>query len=241
MQEQEICFGDLLKIRNTVGSKAFHSSIKQINKSDPVEAEVVEKEEPSSFTLNSKFEKKPVDVKAKKPEAKERRSKNAPQEVTSKKPVTRRRMILNTEVKARDPRFDSLTGTYNPALFERSYGFVHDLQAQELAAQKKALRGSTDETLRKQTDVLESAIKLREHLRKKQESRREWKKKEAELVQSGKKPYFVKKSVERTQRLVGQFANIPKDKIDKVLEKKRKRNASKQQVKIPKTRRSEAS
>lgn len=226
-ETSELSFGDLLKIRDTVGSKAFHNALSksEVQKNDAIER-------PGSDVKDSR---------------QQRRNKNQPIEITSKKPTSRKRIIINTEVKPRDPRFDSLAGHYNPELFDRSYGFLNDLQKSELLEKKMLLKkkkkecGGEDEAvemLKADVNKLESKINHIERTKLQKIHKRSWKKKEAELVKKGKTPYFVKKSVINTQNLISKFKTIPADQIDKVLEKKRKRNAAKQQVKIPSKRRS---
>lgn len=165
----DISFGELLKIRNTVGTKTYHQSLRK----------------GSSEGRDALKDRKDVDSKKERDSRKEKKSKNAPVEVTSKKPMTRKRSIINTEVKARDPRFDSLAGKYNPELFDRSYSFLEDLQKKELVEQKKSLRNSTDTDLKKQTDVLESRLKLKERMRAQQLEKRIWKKKVTCILMKG--------------------------------------------------------
>ena len=70
--------------------------------------------------------------------------------------------------------------------------------------------------------------------------KREWKKEEQKKVDLGKKPYFMKKSDFKVKELTQKYQHMTAhgQDIDKLLEKKRKRTASKQQTRIPKTRRS---
>jgi ribosomal RNA-processing protein 36 len=221
MDSSEISFGQLLNIKQTVGSKTFHQSF-----------------HPSKQETQTQ-KPKPVSSKPKK-------TKNGPVEITSKKPTTRKRMILNTLTKSRDPRFDSLSGKYNPELFERSYGFIGEIQKNELIQQKNILKDNKGEfseeelqNLKKKTDIMSSRLALSERTKLQQIEKNQWKKKEASLISNGKKPYFMKNSQMKTQMLIKKFKEIPLNMIDKVLEKKRKRNATKQQVKIPSKRRSE--
>ncbi|KAF9015122.1 hypothetical protein BDQ17DRAFT_18856 [Cyathus striatus] len=63
-----------------------------------------------------------------------RKNKHAPTEVTSKRPVTRRRTVVEMKkVEARDPRFLPTAGEYSAAKFQQNYGFLADSHKTELA------------------------------------------------------------------------------------------------------------
>ncbi|MCP6451527.1 rRNA biogenesis protein RRP36, partial [Klebsiella pneumoniae] len=63
-----------------------------------------------------------------------RSSKHAPQEQTSKKPVSRRREILpDTRRKSRDPRFDPLMGKLDEAKARKAYAFLDEYRDSEMA------------------------------------------------------------------------------------------------------------
>lgn len=67
-----------------------------------------------------------------------RSNKNAPTEVSSKRPVPRRRNVIETgSSQVRDPRFESLSGSVNKDLFSKSYSFLPEMFKQELSTLKK--------------------------------------------------------------------------------------------------------
>ena len=85
-----------------------------------------------------------------------KKSKNAPSEISSKIPTSRKRIITAPSYKPRDPRFDSLSGHFNPSLYQRSYGsFLDDMQKQELHTLKDALKKVKDE---EQKQAIEQGI-----------------------------------------------------------------------------------
>ena len=57
-------------------------------------------------------------------------------------------------------------------------------------------------------------------------------------VQQGKTPFYLKKGEFKKLELVKKFKQLQGQDVDKLLEKKRKRNASKQHTRLPKSRRS---
>lgn len=69
-----------------------------------------------------------------------RSNKNAPTEVSSKRPVSRRRNVIETaSSQVRDPRFESLSGSVNKDLFAKSYSFLPDMFKDELGTLKRTL------------------------------------------------------------------------------------------------------
>ena len=62
--------------------------------------------------------------------------------------------------------------------------------------------------------------------------------KEKEAVKAGKKPFFLKKSEKKRQELVSRYEELKATgRLQKVLTKKRKKNAAKDHRYIPSTRR----
>lgn len=73
-------------------------------------------------------------------ELEKRAHKHAPTEMSSKKPVSRRRNVVETSAKQiRDPRFESLSGSENKDLFAKSYAFLPEIFRDELATLKRTL------------------------------------------------------------------------------------------------------
>ncbi|SNX81486.1 related to rRNA biogenesis protein RRP36 [Melanopsichium pennsylvanicum] len=68
-------------------------------------------------------------------------NKNAPTEISSKRPVSRRRSVVETPstTHIRDPRFESLSGSVNKDLFSKSYSFLPEMFKDELSTLKKTL------------------------------------------------------------------------------------------------------
>lgn len=188
----------------------------------------------SSAKFTNKVQKLPRQLVQK------RTDKNQPLEMSSKKPVTRKRTVVQVPAPtARDVRFDSLAGQFNPELFKKSYGFIAELQQAEMAQLKSQIQKEKDpETKKEMVKVLnshESKVKAQQLKDRQQDDKRAWKKDEMQKVALGKKPYFLKEAQTRTNALVKKYKTIA-DKggdIDKILEQRRKRNASKLKTRLP--------
>ncbi|RUS32087.1 hypothetical protein BC938DRAFT_476321 [Jimgerdemannia flammicorona] len=194
-----------------------------------------------------------------------RSSKNKPVEQTSKRPVGRFREVVGAVgLKRRDPRFDQLSGKLNQDLFEKSYSFLDGYKSSELSMLREQIRKeknaeektklqelltrmvgyytslfwgkAMDCTTLRNWQSRDSTLKIQKH---KLELKRERKKVEMEFVKKGKKPFFLKKSDEKKLELIQKFESLKGTKnFDKILEKKRKRNAAKEHRHVPYKRRS---
>ncbi|KAJ3000079.1 hypothetical protein HDV02_000727 [Globomyces sp. JEL0801] len=202
---EEISFGNLIQVRDSLGSKSFNSIYNskvskkknQITTNDVEEEEEEEKETP------------------KKKKVFKRDDKNMPQEITSKKPVTRKRTIIESN------------NNYEESEVEQ----LKKVIATEKDVEKKA-------NLKSQLTKLTSKLNARKLKEKRMEMEKGWKKKELELVKQGKKPFYMKNSEKKKLELVEKFKSIGKGvSMEKFLEKRRKKNASREHRKIPSTRR----
>ncbi|GFG38551.1 hypothetical protein Cfor_07100 [Coptotermes formosanus] len=74
-----------------------------------------------------------------------RENKNRPREMSSKHPARTENLTVHSRKAApRDPRFDSLCGSFNEKGFRHAYSFVSDLRAQEKEQLKQELKTHTD-------------------------------------------------------------------------------------------------
>jgi ribosomal RNA-processing protein 36 len=130
-----------------------------------------------------------------------RASKNAPQEVSSKRAVTRKREVVEVhKVKARDPRFDpAVNSRYDEHEFRKNYKFLEDYRESEMKMLKGELKKSKDErrneVMMKKLKSMESQKQSQMNKDKVQEVIREHKKAEREKVKMGKKAYHLKASM----------------------------------------------
>ncbi|XP_029162394.1 ribosomal RNA processing protein 36 homolog [Nylanderia fulva] len=167
-----------------------------------------------------------------------RENKNRPREMSSKKPVfTFREIVPVKKVAARDPRFDSLCGTFNEKAFKHSYAFINDLKKNDLKTLQNELKEATDpKTVRKIKYLiqrLENQLREENRRKEKEEKKQEEKKKLLESIKQGEKPVFKKKSETKILNLVSQYEELKsKGKLKKHIERLRKKNKHKDRVKL---------
>ncbi|KAK6534700.1 rRNA biogenesis protein rrp36 [Arthrobotrys megalospora] len=186
-------------------------------------------------------EGEPQDSKSK------RTSKHAPTEMSSKKAVSRRRIVVEMPADTtRDPRFDQIgqSGAVNMDKIAKNYDFLDDYRDSEIKAlRQEAVKEKNP--IRKQE--LENTLKSLESKRDARKRRlehdkilAEHKKKERDAIKQGKKPFYLKKSEQKKLVLTTQFANMGEKQRSRVIEKKRKKIASKEKKRMPWSRRTAA-
>lgn len=122
--------------------------------------------------------------------------------MSARRPVSRNRQVVEThELKARDPRFDVLSGSVNKDLFRKSYSFLAEQHQHELDTMRKTAAAARKNRQLPQEDkdrIEESLRRMenREVTRKNKdlqdEAMRKWKKEEADKRKEGKKAFFLK-------------------------------------------------
>ncbi|KND93532.1 rRNA biogenesis protein RRP36 [Tolypocladium ophioglossoides CBS 100239] len=166
-----------------------------------------------------------------------RSSKHAPQEQSSKKPVSRRREILaDTRRKVRDPRFDPLVGRVDESKASRAYAFLDDYRDSEMADLRAQIKKTKDtdakEDLKRQLLSMESKRKARKKKDDEEKLLLEHRRQEKELVAQGKKPFYLKKSEQKKQLLTQRFESMSKGQVDRAIERKRKKVAGKEKKEL---------
>ncbi|XP_029448647.1 ribosomal RNA processing protein 36 homolog [Rhinatrema bivittatum] len=173
------------------------------------------------------------------PKKKARLNKNRPIEVSSKKPVPFLRQIVPVKKKVhRDPRFDDLSGEYNPEVFEKTYSFLRDIKEEEEEVVQKKLKKTRDPV---EKEKLQQLLKRMVQQEASGRSQQKWraqqlvlKRQQRDLAKAGRKPFYLKKSEKRKLELAEKYELLKKSgKLQSFLSKKRKRNASKDQRKMP--------
>mmetsp|Transcript_4555 Transcript_4555/g.13100 ORF Transcript_4555/g.13100 Transcript_4555/m.13100 type:complete len:325 (-) Transcript_4555:426-1400(-) len=172
-----------------------------------------------------------------------RENKNRPTEASSRKPVGRLRDVVQTpRIERKDPRFEELSGRYNPERFRKQYSFLYDeALPQERAAVKSMLKKvkgvEAKEALTTRAGQLDAALREDALRQKKRKFEAELKAKEREAVRAGKKPFFLKKTDRRKAELVAQYQDLQKSGgLDKFLAKRRRKNAAKDHRYVPAAR-----
>ncbi|CAA6673628.1 unnamed protein product [Spirodela intermedia] len=163
-----------------------------------------------------------------------RTNKNRPMEMSSKVPAGRFREVIQAPKKVfRDPRFESLCGSLDADGFRKRYSFIFDV---ELPNEKKKLqtmvRKSKDPNARNELqqhiDWIDKQLKSGPPKNLDAEILSEHKKKEREAAKQGKRPFYLKKSEIRERKLLQKYNELKASgKLEAFVEKKRKKNASK--------------
>ncbi|KAJ3209806.1 TBC1 domain member 8B [Dinochytrium kinnereticum] len=226
---EDVSFGQLLKVQQQIGLKKFKKlqSGSEVNAKDDEERQILQKQA-----------KKEKTSRPSESELSKRRNKHAPQEVTAKRPVTRKRNVIEIpKQKSRDPRFDSLSGTLNTGLFKDSYKFLNDYRKSEIEMIEKTLKKEKSPVEREKLQKLQQSMITAQRAEAADAKRKgllkEWKKTESEAVKQGKKPFFLKKSDVKKMMLIEKYKNMTPAQVEKVLEKRRKDNASSERRFLP--------
>ncbi|KAF8521499.1 hypothetical protein JB92DRAFT_2890686 [Gautieria morchelliformis] len=201
------------------------------------------------------------DAGANLPTRKERRpiqhrsSKHAPMEVTSKKPVPRRRQVVEVHpIRPRDPRFSDVSGSLSIDRFRSNYDFLPSLHTTELSTLKQSLARarklliSSPRDLRQEREEevhrLEQAVKRAESIvnrERREEAERQalskLHKEEKEKRISGKKAWWMKdadkKAVRVRARMDAIAATGGKRAVKKAIEKKQRKVGQKEKKSRP--------
>lgn len=172
-----------------------------------------------------------------------RENKNAPQELSAKKPVSRLRTIVeSTGPKPRDPRFDPLCGHFNQGLFDKAYEFIDDYRKSEVEMITNELKTTTHDNtdaekrksnLHKSLHRIESQLDAEQKRRTNQQLKREWRRQETELIKQGKRPFYLSRKQEKQMQLVDKFRKTAPEMRGQTVEKHRKKLHSRSLKKIP--------
>ncbi|KID77532.1 rRNA biogenesis protein RRP36 [Metarhizium brunneum] len=160
-----------------------------------------------------------------------RSSKHAPLEQTSKRPVSRMREIIpDNRRKARDPRFDpsvNRIGKLDEAKARSAYAFLDDYRDSEMADLRAQIKATKDERardeLKRQLMSMESKKKSRASKDDEDRLLAEHRRKEKDLVAQGKTPFYLKKSEQKKQLLLGRYDRMTKGQVDRAIERRRKK------------------
>lgn len=123
-----------------------------------------------------------------------------PAEISTKIPVSRKRQVVTVHKRVvRDPRFDTLSGEYNPGLFKRTYGFLDDLKIEEMETLKRDIRREKDpemkEKLQRGLQLMQQRQLAEKNKERRQAIKRDFRKQQEERVRQGKRAAFLKKCI----------------------------------------------
>jgi len=187
-----------------------------------------------------------------------RENKNRPREISSKKPVSRLNpAVVIKKFVSRDPRFDSLCGTYDEKAFKYSYAFLDEYRANDLKTLQEELKRTTDPKMIKKIKYLiqrlENQLKEGKKQKEKEEKKQQEKKELLETIKRGKKLVFKKKceliilkfntffiilfcffaAEKKILNLVSQYEELKNTgKLKKHIQRLRKKNKHKDRAKL---------
>ncbi|XP_020832461.1 LOW QUALITY PROTEIN: kelch domain-containing protein 3-like [Phascolarctos cinereus] len=165
--------------------------------------------------------------------------KQRPLEMSSKTRVPFLRQVVPVRKKvARDPRFDDLSGEYNPEVFEKTYRFLNEYRAKEkeLVAKhlKKSKPGEEQEKLKQLLFRMDQQEAAQQEKKRQQEQRLALKQEQRAQARQGHRPYFLKKSEQRQLALAEKYKKLKRSqKLESFLSRKRRRNAGKDRRRLP--------
>ncbi len=179
-----------------------------------------------------------------------RQSKHAPTILSSKHQVSRRRDVFEPSLatKSRDPRFDPTVQASNPdqntvEKANKNYSFLTSYQAAEILELKAQIKKSKSPEvvaeLKQRVMAFENRIRSVEAKQRARDIEKQHKQKEKDMIRTGQKtkPYYLKpgeiKKLAENERLEG----MGKKARDKALDRKRKREKSKESRHMPRVRR----
>ncbi|KAF7073747.1 hypothetical protein CFC21_078691 [Triticum aestivum] len=163
-----------------------------------------------------------------------RESRKRPMEIsTNVRPPRLREVIQVPKKVVRDPRFEPVYGTVDKEGFRKRYNFLfdHDLPAEKEKLQKsiKKLKDpNAIEEAKNQITWIDKQLRSNPQKNVESEILRGHIKKEREAAKAGKRPYYLKKSEIRERKLMDKYNELKEaGKLDSFMEKRRKKNASK--------------
>ncbi|THH34008.1 hypothetical protein EUX98_g136 [Antrodiella citrinella] len=234
-------FGTLRKAQNTLIAEDAGSE----GSSGGSEPE----EEPSAFST------KPKGKDREKRTLEKRKNKHAPMEMTSKKPVGRKKIeIENKGPVPRDPRFLPLVGEFSAPRFQSQYSFLTSIHKDELStlrdnikrARKMLLTTPRDMREEAQAEVarLERALKRAESTVNKdrrekveQQAMEKISKEEREKRKMGKGAWYMKQNDKKELLVRAKYEALEEDggksAVKRAIEKKQKKVNSKERKRRP--------
>ncbi|KAJ4002368.1 hypothetical protein F5050DRAFT_1717108 [Lentinula boryana] len=184
-----------------------------------------------------------------------RKNKHAPIEITSKRPVTRRRTVVNVQtLQVRDPRFLPITGEFSSQKFNDNYQFLNESHKAELSTLRENLKrarkilASSPRDTKHEREVevgrLELALKKAESTVNKdrrdtieQEAIRTARREERTKQEAGKGKWYMKESEKKELLVRARYDAIAEQggqrAVKKSIEKKRKKIAQKEKKSRP--------
>eukprot|EP00062_Callorhinchus_milii_P026119 gi/632987864/ref/XP_007882793.1/ PREDICTED: ribosomal RNA processing protein 36 homolog [Callorhinchus milii] len=231
-----LSFTELQQLQNRVGMKAFNQMLYRApsatqSTSAPGKAATQSTSAPGKAATQS--------TSGLGKAAPKRTNKNRPLEMSAKQRVPfLRKVVPVKKQRARDPRFDDLSGEYKPSIFEKTYAFLDDMKKEEKEMVKKQLNKVQDPNRKQELEQLLQRMNNQEDAqssrRRERERHLQFKRQQRERVRQGSKPFHLTKSAQREMELAEKYRELKRSgKLESFLGKKRKRNAVKDRRRMP--------
>ncbi|KAL8944420.1 MAG: hypothetical protein Q9216_000471 [Gyalolechia sp. 2 TL-2023] len=171
-----------------------------------------------------------------------RSSKHAPAEVSAKKAVSRKREVVPVIKRdIRDPRFEHTSGPIDEERANENYRFLDEYRDSEIVELKSAIRQAKDTTakvkLKRALLRMESRKKTQQRKTQEHEILRAHRANEREQIAQGKKPFYLKRAEQRRLALVHRYEGMKGKQVDKAIERRRRKKASREKRDMPEERR----
>ncbi|XP_031114985.1 ribosomal RNA processing protein 36 homolog [Ipomoea triloba] len=221
----------------------FEDSDEYESSSEDVEEEIERELAEVTFEELQKARSDGSEVLYRKPTAETkggRSNKNRPMEISSKKPVSRFREVVQVPKRVvRDPRFETLCGKLDEEGFKKRYNFLYqkDLPAEKEDLKKQMTRTNDPQVineLKNRIAWIDKQLKSASTRNTEKVILSEHKKKQREAAKQGKQPYYLKKSEIRQRKIIEKYKELKgSGKLEAFIEKKRRKNASKDHRYLP--------
>ncbi|KAJ1290493.1 hypothetical protein BS78_02G248000 [Paspalum vaginatum] len=169
-----------------------------------------------------------------------RASKKRPMEISTKvRPPKFKEVIQVPKKVIRDPRFEPIYGSVDKEGFRKRYNFLfeEDFPAEKERLQrliKKSKDPNAIEEMKSHVTWIDKQLKSHPQKNVESEILREHIKKEREAAKAGKRPYYLKKSELRERKLMNKYNELKEaGKLDAFMERRRRKNASKDHRYMP--------
>lgn len=181
--------------------------------------------------------------------ARSRSSKHAPAVQSSRYQVTRKRTVVDAPKRSyRDPRFDALRSTTQPANLkdnsEKAYAFLDDYQRDEIAELKKAMKAKDiswedREALTRKVVSMQNKLKAKAAREREREVVRKFRREEKGRVEEGKTPFYLKRGEVKKKALEEKYREMGGKEREKAVERRRVKEGQREKKRMPGMRRVE--
>lgn len=135
----------------------------------------------------------------------------------------------------------SLSGPLDTEKTKRNYSFLETYRDDEINELKATIRKTKDpgaiEKLKHALLSMESRKKSQQAKDLQQEILRKHRKEEKGKIEQGKKPFYLKKADQKKLALTQRFEGMKEKQVEKVIERRRKKQAGKERRSMPDARR----